>query len=727
MTPTESPAGITKDIAMQNKGRLDATQAAADWEKRGVFCVPLHESSKKPKTKEWQHLRLVSDDFGRAFRPGDNIGGLWGQPSNWAVDVDLDLSTAPAVAQHLLKNHKTFIYGRRNKRASHYLFRCVDAETKKWQITGKDQLGMVIEIRSTGAQSVLPPSRHPEGDRYFIEDDTPLFEVSKLDLEMLCDEIAIAAVFLFYYPEKGQHGRHDFVHACTGTLCHANWDATKIKRVMGAVLSEVVGEDEEMQDRKGSVVNTIARHADGSQIKGLTSLVDFMTPQATAKLRMWLKSGEVEAQLEEEPVNLKTSRARKEPTFKGGDLAFKSEWLDIPGLIGDIARWSHKRSYLQQPIFDLATGITCTAYASSNKYIVQGWDTPISPYLMVTAPTGGGKDAVIAAISEFSRAIGLSIPYKGFQSYYVLLDTLAEEGNVCLVWDEAARNLLAAKNINGPDFQTITHILSLYGAGTKVIGATPGRKQTIPELVNPFFTLLATAQPQMLMEAITSAAQETGFVNRFLLFDSGSVFPPLNRQREKVFPASLLRQGRAMLQHEPERDFTEITFKTSRAYSRFQAFEEASRRRSMAQEYTWARANQNALILAGVAAVGIDPHRPQIDEYLTTWAIGITEWSCNCWDEKIRMVGGGSEQERQSKQVENMIRHPEECLGLARHPTQHKQRELMIRGLLPRAVLVRGTRRIGKYRLEEILNSLHEGEVIGSSKQDLTICYFAKI
>ena len=58
---------------------------------------------------------------------------------------------------------------------------------------------------------------------------------------------------------------------------------------------------------------------------------------------------------------------------------------------------------------------------------------------------------------------------------------------------------------------------------------------------------------------------------------------------------------------------------------------------------------------------------------------------------------------------------------------QHKQLALLKQGFTSPSVLARGTRSIPKYRLEEILNTLHEAELIGSTKhEDGSLVYFAK-
>ncbi len=695
----------------QNKTGFNPTQTAEDWLERGVHTVPLRSKSKRPKDHNWTHLRLVGAALEKKFKPGDNIGALWGEPSNWAVDLDLDTDEACDVAEFLLP--ETFTYGRSGKEYSHYVFKCVGAETKKWQTK---KLGTLVEIRSTGAQSVIPPSHHPDGGRYFIHDDIEYHTLRKLDLERFGDEIAIAAVFTHHYPDKGS--RHDYVHMCTGSLCHAGWNEKKIRRVMRAFLSVVLDDGmDEVKDRLGTVINSIKKYHEGERIKGLTSLEEFMPMDTIMGLRRWLQTGTREAMMLEEPVHVTSRKEQKDK------LKFDPEWLEIPGLIGDIAKWANKRAYIKQPVYGLASAITATALASCNNYVVDVWDTPLQPYLMITGTTGSGKDSALRAVSEFSNKLKLDeFIVRGIQSYYAMLDVLSEPPNMlCLTWDEAARNLAAAKNINGPDFQTITHILSLYGAANTILPATPGRKNPIPELVNPFFTLLATAQPETLMEAVGNTAQETGFVNRILLFDTGPTLPPLNEDRVDLFPSSILKHARLMRDKEQK---TTITFEDQRTYTRFKEYEEIARRRTARREYTWARSNQNALILAGLAAIGIDPHRPVIDADIATWAMQIVTWSNSCWEDKIRVTGGDTINEKESFKVQKVIAHPHEYLHLAKGKV--KQQKLMQKGLMPLSVLKRATRSIQGRRFNEIIIELHDIDLIGSTEEEDNTCYYAK-
>ena len=685
-------------------------QTAEDWLARNVYTVPLRSRSKRPKGKDWPHLRLVEEDFKNgAFKPGDNIGALWGEASDYATDIDLDLEEAVEVAEYILP--ETFIYGRTGKEDSHYVYRIVGAETRKWQVS---ELGTVIEIRSTGAQSVIPPSRHPEGGIYFTCHDVEFSELSKLDMERYADEVAVAAVFTRFYPTQGS--RHDYVHACTGALCHQEWQEEKIKRVMGAVLTVIQEDEDELEDRKGSVVNTIEKHHTGDRTKGFTTLQDWISMPVIAALRRWTESGKAEGKVVLAPVNLKPSPTK---------LAFDESLLDVPGLIGEVSQWAYRQSYKDQPIFGLAAGIMCTALATCNHYIVQTWRTPLQPYLMVTGSTGAGKDSVLRSIARFGKKLGLNdVVFRGFQSYYALLDILGEEGMTCWLWDEAARFMAGARKTNSPDYSILSHIISLYGAANVNVPGTPGRRQSIPALDYPFLTVLATAQPDHLMDALTSVASETGFVNRFILLDIGTGYRPRNLNRSTVFPSAITKHAKQLRDHEPaDGDFTEVRFADNRTYTTFEKFEEVAGRRTGNGQYSWARANQNALILAGLAAVGVNAQRPVIDIDLCKWAIDLVTWSNNCWEAKVSVTASGESYiEKDSFKIERIISNPQRYVDQSGN--SGNQRIALQNGFTPKSVITRNTRGLDPRRRDQIIDDLHEGGLIGSTEKYNQVVYF---
>ena len=109
----------------------------------------------------WLNLRLTPEDIPDYWDNGQNIGLLCGELSGWRVDVDLDVPEGVSIAGRFLV--PTLTSGRRNKPHSHWWYLAPGAKTTKF----KDVDGtMLLELRSTGCQTLVEPSRHPSGDKY---------------------------------------------------------------------------------------------------------------------------------------------------------------------------------------------------------------------------------------------------------------------------------------------------------------------------------------------------------------------------------------------------------------------------------------------------------------------------------------------------------------------------------------------------------------------------------
>jgi|GEM_PF-804216 len=133
---------------------------ARDYLARGWQPVPVAAADKRPAIPGWQRLRLTDTDLPRHFRGGENVGILLGEPSGWLVDLDLDHPAALELAdQYLPATGAEF--GRRGKPRSHRLYVVTSPVA-----TTKRQHGraMLVELRSTGCQTVFPGSCHPSGE-----------------------------------------------------------------------------------------------------------------------------------------------------------------------------------------------------------------------------------------------------------------------------------------------------------------------------------------------------------------------------------------------------------------------------------------------------------------------------------------------------------------------------------------------------------------------------------
>jgi len=163
--------------------RTGPLETATQYTLRGWSVIPVPYQSKKPVIPAWQRLRLKEPNLPRYFNGApQNVGILTGEPSGWLIDVDLDHMRAVELADKYLPPTPT-VFGRAGKPRSHWIYRCTGpVATKKH--TSKST-GMIVELRSTGGQTVFPPSVHESGEA--ISWDVASAEPVTIDPEELLD------------------------------------------------------------------------------------------------------------------------------------------------------------------------------------------------------------------------------------------------------------------------------------------------------------------------------------------------------------------------------------------------------------------------------------------------------------------------------------------------------------------------------------------------------------
>jgi Bifunctional DNA primase/polymerase, N-terminal len=263
---------------------------------RGVAVIPVPAGEKDPGLVGWQELRLTPEEVPRYWTNGQNVGVLTGEPSGWLVDVDLDVPEAVRIAGRFLP--QTLTSGRKNRPHSHWWLRATAAENRDFRDTdGKKRL---VELRSTGRQTLVAPSTHPSGEKYVwhAESGLEVAEISAAELEARVRELASATLIARYLPpirdeitgEGG--GRHDYAMALAGFLLRpgrldeeltlkilkAGWDARGWP-----------GEREKREahrDLEGIVQDTAQNIADGAPVVGGPTLEE-MEPGMVRQLRKY--------------------------------------------------------------------------------------------------------------------------------------------------------------------------------------------------------------------------------------------------------------------------------------------------------------------------------------------------------------------------------------------------------------------------------------------------------
>jgi Bifunctional DNA primase/polymerase, N-terminal len=186
----------------------------------GWSVVPLVSGEQRANTK-WQSKTYTAD----SFKADNGIAGKCGEPSGWRVDVDLDHPLAVEIAPMFLPDTK-LIHGRTGKPDSHWWYICEGIKTH--QFTGlkapDGSKQMLVEIRSTGGYTALPPSGHPSGDTLVWTFEGAPLRVTPDELLAPVKYIAIATLIAIHWPGPG--ARHAMVGHLAGFLsrlvCYAS-------------------------------------------------------------------------------------------------------------------------------------------------------------------------------------------------------------------------------------------------------------------------------------------------------------------------------------------------------------------------------------------------------------------------------------------------------------------------------------------------------------------------
>lgn len=257
---------------------------------RGFALIPVPFRQKRPVTHDWQDLRLDEAGIRTAFRDRSNVGVLLGEPSGGLTDVDLDCSEARALALVLLPP-TNLRSGRASAPGSHWFYRMRSPlKTRKYidplGATGDDR-AMLVELRSTGSQTLVPPSVHPLGEGIVWASDGEPAEVEAEELRHAVARIAAGALLARSWPTMGS--RHQAALALGGGLLRAGWAVDETADFIWHI-ARVAG-DEEADDRRRAVHSTADRIPAGQHTTGWPTLATVLDPRVLDSVRKWLGIG----------------------------------------------------------------------------------------------------------------------------------------------------------------------------------------------------------------------------------------------------------------------------------------------------------------------------------------------------------------------------------------------------------------------------------------------------
>lgn len=298
------PGDLPERISVPETEPVRSARSAVE---RGFNPIPLWPLTKKPVPSNWTALAPdgAVEAFSQALERAKerdltaplNVG-LVLSPS--VVDIDLDHHRAIRLARRLLPP-TSMKHGRASARDSHWWYRVsddYDPGVKAYRLPDLDgRVGStIIEYRSTGGQTMIPPSTHPETSEELFWSGDPFggeegpSEVGGKTLHARVALIALLVTLAEAWPTRG--GRHDAYLALVGGLLRdADEDgnprlqpfwAGQIEGFI-ALLAELTHDEDGAQSRIHESVPTTRRKIPaGGKVRGWPTLARMMGENGAA-------------------------------------------------------------------------------------------------------------------------------------------------------------------------------------------------------------------------------------------------------------------------------------------------------------------------------------------------------------------------------------------------------------------------------------------------------------
>lgn len=282
-------------------------EAATEYDARGWAPLPIPYKEKNPGFKKWQKYRAENGQLEKDFQGNGNIGLLLGKPSQGLVDVDCDWSESRILAPKFLP--KTgMMHERDGSPKSHFWFLSDVPKTIQYRdpnFAETDDRSMIIELRSTGGQTVVPPSVHESGETLRWVGELDPASVDARQLNSAVAKVAAGSLLARYWQRTGK--RHDSALALAGTLFRNGWTRKEVDHFILSIV-EVSGDDEP-NDRKRAIADTEEKIRNGLEATGIPTLVELFGDKTINKLIKWLdlrpQGSRLRAALNE-PIELET-------------------------------------------------------------------------------------------------------------------------------------------------------------------------------------------------------------------------------------------------------------------------------------------------------------------------------------------------------------------------------------------------------------------------------------
>lgn len=345
-----------------------------------------------------------------------------------------------------------------------------------------------------------------------------------------------------------------------------------------------------------------------------------------------------------------------------------------PGLVGELASYFHSTAVRLPPEAALVAAIGIIAGVAGRTYNIS--NTGLNQYILLLAGTGSGKEGIAKGISKLMAAVRPTVPMvedfigpSAFASGQALVRTLDSKPCFLSILGEFGLTLRAMNDPRAPAPMVILRkvFLDLYGKSgwTDILHSTAysDQEKNTKTIHAPAMSLLAESTPETFYEGIDLGDISDGLIPRFHVVEYTGKRLPRNKAAGAP-PSQLLVQ---QFSHLCSAAITAASNNTcsavqlqSDALTLLDAFDvkcdaHINGASSSGEAQLWNRAHLKALKLAGLLAVGCNPHAPVVTTELAQWAIDFTERNTEHLLQRFAKGDVGSGETKQMADVRRIV------------------------------------------------------------------------
>ncbi|XZE55942.1 bifunctional DNA primase/polymerase [Planctomycetaceae bacterium SH139] len=516
---------------------IDTRTQVERYRQRGWYCVPLRPRSKSPARRDWTNLRLAPD----VFPDNCNVGIILGEPSGWLVDVDLDCPEAIELADQYLPPTPA-ITGRPSSPKSHRWYIAANATTEKHQDPSDGS--MIVELRSTGGQTVVGPSIHPDDEPYDVLDVQPAIVPAPM-LAACVKALANAVIVKRGVPapikQSTAHARPVVEHdvearaiaylaamppAISGSSGHNQTFAAATALVHGfgiepdralAILAAEYNprclppwSDRELQHKINQAANKphdrpFGWLRDEGTIEPANEVVDLSRFQASPKVVVGSEPEREETKVATDPGHL------------------PEHLFNVPGFVRLVMDFTLANAPYPNVALAFCGAMALQSYLAGRKVATSG-DLRTNIYMLALAGSGTGKEFPRKVNSQILFQIGESQALGDkFASGEGIQDALARSSKMLFQNDEMDGVLRQINLDRDSSRESIPNILlTLYtSAGDFYPLRVKANQKEAGYVDQPHLTLFGTATPKYFYESLSQRMLTNGFFARLNIIDVG--------------------------------------------------------------------------------------------------------------------------------------------------------------------------------------------------------------